>query len=266
MCDSGPMRTIGLLGGMSWESTAEYHRVLNQLTRERLGGLHSVKWVLYSVDFAEIERLQVEGRWEEAGEVLATAAKALESAGADMVLICANTMHKVADQVSASVGIPLVHLADAVADAVRAPGLRRIGLLGTAFTMEQAFHRDRLESHGLDVLTPVAEGRATVHRVIYEDQRHRLWGELAHQGAQEVGLARAGCTDDQPVRHPHQVDDPRRAAFQGPDECGQHADRTRRYQSIGERNRCTSRWPTPSERAWSPANTLRGRYCRPKPS
>lgn len=138
------MKTIGLLGGMSWESTAEYYRLLNELTRERLGGLHSARCVLYSVDFAEIERLQVEGRWDEAGEVLADAAQSLESAGADMVLICTNTMHKVADQVAAAVTVPLLHLADTTADAVRASGLSRVGLLGTAFTMEQDFYRGRL--------------------------------------------------------------------------------------------------------------------------
>ncbi|WP_411102988.1 aspartate/glutamate racemase family protein [Streptomyces sp. cmx-4-9] len=161
------MRTIGLIGGMSWESTAEYYRLLNELTRARLGGLHSARCVLHSVDFAEIEQLQVQGRWEEAGEVLAGAARSLEAAGADMVLLCTNTMHKVADQVGAAVTIPLLHLADATADAVRAAGLRRVGLLGTAFTMEQDFYRGRLAAGGLEVLTPGPEGRALVHRVIY---------------------------------------------------------------------------------------------------
>ncbi|MEE4418236.1 aspartate/glutamate racemase family protein [Streptomyces bugieae] len=163
------MRTIGLLGGMSWESTAEYYRLLNELTRERLGGLHSSKCVLYSVDFAEIERLQVEGRWDEAAEILAEAAKALEAAGADLLLICTNTMHKVADQVAAATSVPLLHLADTTAEAVRAQGLRRIGLLGTAFTMEQDFYRGRLARHGLDVLVPDAPGRSTVHKVIYDE-------------------------------------------------------------------------------------------------
>ncbi|WP_261957254.1 aspartate/glutamate racemase family protein [Streptomyces nigrescens] len=162
------MRTIGLLGGMSWESTAEYYRLLNELTRERLGGLHSSKCVLYSVDFAEIERLQVEGRWDEAAEILAEAAKALEAAGADLLLICTNTMHKVADQVAAATSVPLLHL-DTTAEAVRAQGLRRIGLLGTAFTMEQDFYRGRLARHGLDVLVPDAPGRSTVHKVIYDE-------------------------------------------------------------------------------------------------
>ncbi|MFJ5678400.1 aspartate/glutamate racemase family protein [Streptomyces sp. NPDC093097] len=163
------MKTIGLIGGMSWESTAEYYRLLNELARERLGGLHSAKCVLYSVDFAEIERLQVEGRWDEAGDVLAEAARALEAAGADLLLICTNTMHKVADRVSSAVGVPLLHLADTTAEAVRGKGLRRIGLLGTAFTMEQDFYRARLAGHGLDVLVPEAAGRETVHRVIYEE-------------------------------------------------------------------------------------------------
>ncbi|MFI9358046.1 aspartate/glutamate racemase family protein [Streptomyces lydicus] len=163
------MRTIGLLGGMSWESTAEYYRLLNELTRERLGGLHSARCVLYSVDFAEIERLQAEGRWEQAAEILAEAAGALEAAGVDMLLLCTNTMHKVADEVAAAVSVPLLHLADTTAEAVRARGLRRVGLLGTAFTMEQDFYRGRLERHGLDVLVPDAAARSTVHRVIYEE-------------------------------------------------------------------------------------------------
>ncbi|MFJ5809739.1 aspartate/glutamate racemase family protein [Streptomyces sp. NBC_01426] len=163
------MKTIGLLGGMSWESTAEYYRLLNEFTRERLGGLHSARCVLYSVDFAEIEQLQVQGRWDEAGEVLASAARSLEAAGADLVLLCTNTMHKVADQVQAAVSVPLLHLADATAEAVRAQGLRRVGLLGTAFTMEQDFYRGRLAAGGLGVSVPDADGRALVHRVIYEE-------------------------------------------------------------------------------------------------
>ncbi|WP_406401855.1 aspartate/glutamate racemase family protein [Streptomyces sp. NBC_00879] len=163
------MKTIGLIGGMSWESSAEYYRLLNELVRERLGGLHSAKCVLHSADFAEIEELQVAGDWERAGEILADAARGLQAAGADLLLICTNTMHKVAGQVEAAVSVPLLHLADATADAVRAQGLGRVGLLGTAFTMEEDFYRDRLAGHGLDVLTPDAEGRALVHRVIYEE-------------------------------------------------------------------------------------------------
>lgn len=142
------MKTIGLIGGMSWESTAEYYRLLNEQTRDRLGGLHSAKCTVYSVDFAEIEELQMTERWDEAGAVLTSAARSLESAGADLLLICTNTMHKVADHVSAAVGITLIHLGDATAAAVRRADLQRVGLLGTAFTMEQTFYRDRLAGHG----------------------------------------------------------------------------------------------------------------------
>ncbi|MCB5907412.1 aspartate/glutamate racemase family protein [Streptomyces pinistramenti] len=210
------MQTIGLIGGMSWESTAEYYRLLNELTRERLGGLHSAPCVLYSVDFARIERLQAAGRWDEAGELLADAAVAVQAAGADMVLLCTNTMHKVADRVAAAVRIPLVHLADTTADAVRARGLRRVGLLGTAFTMEQDFYRDRLASHGLQVLVPGAEGRRRVHEVIYDElclgvvreesrrDYQAVIADLVTAGAEAVVL---GCTeielligaDDSPV-------------------------------------------------------------------
>ncbi|MFG3052323.1 aspartate/glutamate racemase family protein [Kitasatospora sp. NPDC048239] len=198
------MKTLGLIGGMSWESTAEYYRTLNQLTRERLGGLHSARLVLYSVDFADIERLQAEGRWAEAGAVLADAARSLEAAGAELLLICTNTMHRVADQVEAAVSVPLLHLADATAAAVRTAGLRRVGLLGTAFTMEQDFHRGRLEASGLTVLTPDADGRALVHRVIYQElclgvvreesrsEYRRVIGELVAAGAEGVIL---GCTE-----------------------------------------------------------------------
>ncbi|MFD6539778.1 aspartate/glutamate racemase family protein [Streptomyces goshikiensis] len=198
------MKTIGLLGGMSWESTAEYYRLLNELTRERLGGLHSARCVLYSVDFAEIERLQAGGLWSEAGEVLAAAAGSLEAAGADLVLICTNTMHKVADQVQAGISVPLLHLADATADAVKAAGARRVGLLGTAFTMEQDFYRGRLAAAGLDVRVPDAAGRALVHRVIYEElcqgivreesraAYRRVIGQLVADGAEGIIL---GCTE-----------------------------------------------------------------------
>ncbi|MFI9328734.1 aspartate/glutamate racemase family protein [Kitasatospora sp. NPDC052868] len=198
------MKTLGLIGGMSWESTAEYYRTLNQLTRERLGGLHSARLVLYSVDFADIERLQAEGRWAEAGAILADAARALEAAGAELLLICTNTMHRVADQVEAAASVPLLHLADATAAAVRAAGLRKVGLLGTAFTMEQDFYRGRLEASGLTVLTPDADGRALVHRVIYqelclgvvrEESRsgyRRVIEELVAAGAEGVIL---GCTE-----------------------------------------------------------------------
>jgi aspartate racemase len=160
---------IGMLGGMSWESSAQYYRLANEMVRERLGGLHSARIVLTSVDFADIEALQVAGRWDEAGHLLAEAAQGLEAAGADLLLICTNTMHKVADQVQASVGIPLLHLGDATAQAVTQAGLTTVGLLGTAFTMEQDFYRDRLTSHGLRVLIPPSQDRSEVHRIIYEE-------------------------------------------------------------------------------------------------
>lgn len=189
------MKTIGLLGGMSWESTAEYYRLLNRLTRERLGGLHSARCVLYSVDFAEIERLQVAGRWQEAGEILADAAKALEAAGAELLLLCTNTMHKVADQVAAATSVPLLHLADATAAAVRAAGARKVALLGTAFTMEQAFYKDRLAAGGLEVLVPDEEGRRTVHRVIYEELCAGTVREESRAAYREIirGLVAAGA-------------------------------------------------------------------------
>jgi aspartate racemase len=198
------MRTIGLIGGMSWESTAIYYRLLNELVRERLGGLHSARIVMSSVDFAEIEELQSSGQWDRAGELLAAEAAKLEAAGADFLVLCTNTMHKVADAIGSSVSIPLLHLGDATADAVRADGLGTIGLLGTAFTMSQDFYRGRLESHGLRVLVPDADDRALVHRVIYDElcrgvvveESRRAYVEivdrLVSRGAQGVVL---GCTE-----------------------------------------------------------------------
>ncbi|MFL6173589.1 MAG: aspartate/glutamate racemase family protein [Marmoricola sp.] len=163
------MKRIGLLGGMSWESSAEYYRLVNELVRDRLGGLHSADCLLRSVDFATVEELQASGSWEEAGEMLGEAARELEAAGADVLVLCTNTMHKVADAIEAAIGIPLLHLGDATAAAVTAAGLTRVGLLGTAFTMEQDFYRERLASHGLEVVVPDPEDRAVVHRVIYQE-------------------------------------------------------------------------------------------------
>jgi aspartate racemase len=184
-----------MLGGMSWESSAEYYRLANELVRARLGGLHSARVVLASVDFAEIEPLQVAGRWQEAGELLAAAAAGVEAAGAELLLLCTNTMHKVADQVQAAVSIPLLHLADATAAAVRAAGLSTVGLLGTAFTMEQGFYRARLASHGLRVLVPEAADRAAVHRVIYDELCLGVVREESRQAYRDViaRLARAGA-------------------------------------------------------------------------
>jgi aspartate racemase len=201
---SSSSRTIGMIGGMSWESTAEYYRLANVLTRERLGGLHSARIVLDSVDFADIEQLQASGRWVEAGQLLVEAAQRLEAAGADLLLICTNTMHVAAEQVQAAVGIPLLHIADVAASAVTSAGLRTVGLLGTAFTMEQTSYRDRIESHGLTLLIPSADDRAAVHRIIYDElclgvlseesrQLYRdIIGRLIAAGAQGIIL---GCTE-----------------------------------------------------------------------
>ena len=198
------MLTIGLLGGMSWQSTVEYYRIANELVAARLGGLHSARLVMSSVDFAEIGQLQRSGQWDVAGQVLAQEARNLQAAGADMVLICTNTMHKVADEVAAAITVPLVHLADTTAAAVRAEGVRKVALLGTAFTMEQDFYRHRLASHGLEVLVPPAEDRELVHRVIFEelcvgivrDESRQAYREiitrLVEQGAEGVIL---GCTE-----------------------------------------------------------------------
>jgi len=198
------MLRIGLVGGMSWESTAEYYRLLNQLVAARLGGLHSADLVLASVDFAVVEELQVQGRWDEAGDLLAHEAALLQEAGAGFVVICTNTMHRVADRVQRAIDVPLLHLGDATATAVLAAGVRRVGLLGTAFTMEQDFYRDRLASHGLEVLVPGEEDRAMVHRVIYDElcrgvvepgsraEYERVIDGLVGDGAEGVIL---GCTE-----------------------------------------------------------------------
>jgi aspartate racemase len=163
------MKTIGLLGGMSWESTELYYRLINQGIKAKLGGLHSARIALVSVDFAEIEAMQMAGDWAAAGRALAQAARQVENAGADFLLICTNTMHKVAPQVEGAIGIPLLHLADATAARIKAAGMRTVGLLGTNFTMEQDFYRGRLERHGLDVLIPPKADRDVVHQVIYDE-------------------------------------------------------------------------------------------------
>jgi aspartate racemase len=188
--------TIGMLGGMSWRSSAEYYRLANEEVERRLGGLHSARCVLWSVDFAEIERLQVTGDWEQAGRILAAAAVHLEAAGADLILLCTNTMHKVADQIASAVRIPLLHLADATAEAVRSAGVEVVGLLGTAFTMEQEFYRERLARHGLTVLTPEPEDRALVHRVIYDELCQGIVNPDSRQAYQQViaRLVAAGAT------------------------------------------------------------------------
>jgi aspartate racemase len=164
------MKTIGLIGGMSWESSIEYYRIVNEAVRDRLGGLHSAQSLMFSVDFAEVEALQHQGRWDEAAGIMADAARRLEKGGADFLVLCTNTMHKLADAIQAAVPIPLLHIADATAEAVRARGLSTVGLLGTRFTMEEEFYKGRLVGrHGLDVLVPDSDERELVHRVIYEE-------------------------------------------------------------------------------------------------
>jgi aspartate racemase len=198
------LKTIGLLGGMSWESTVSYYQTINRTVAERMGGLHSAPLVLHSVDFHEIERLQRSGRWDEAGSILTKAALGLQTLGADLLVLCTNTMHKIAPQIEAELSIPLLHVADATADAVRQAGIRRVGLLGTKFTMEEAFYRDRLESHGLEVTIPPPPERDAVHRIIYDElclgrileasseAYQRVVAGLVDRGAGGVIL---GCTE-----------------------------------------------------------------------
>jgi aspartate racemase len=198
------VKTIGLLGGMSWESTEHYYRLINEATRNALGGLHSAPMAMVSVDFQEIEALQRAGDWAATAKILGTRARQVEAAGADLLLICTNTMHIVADDIAAAVDIPLLHIADATASVVKASGMTRVGLLGTRFTMEQDFYRGRLERHGLDVIVPAAEDRDIVHRVIYEElclgqidpgsraEYLRIIDELGERGAEAIV---EGCTE-----------------------------------------------------------------------
>ncbi|WP_239513770.1 aspartate/glutamate racemase family protein [Streptosporangium sp. 'caverna'] len=201
----GPvMRNIGLIGGMSWESSAEYYRLLNEETRRRLGGHHCARSLLLTVDFAEIEALQRAGDWETAGRLLAEAAGTLERAGAEMVLLCTNTMHLVAGVIEAGIGVPFIHIVDSTAERITAAGLTTVGLLGTRFTMEMDFYRSRMREHGLEVLVPAEPDRTLVHDVIYreltqgrvEDSSRtayrRIIADLAERGAQGVIL---GCTE-----------------------------------------------------------------------
>lgn len=198
------MKTLGVLGGMSWESTAVYYRLFNQGVRARLGGQHSAKLLLASVDFAEIVARQHAGDWRGAGQQLAELAAGLQNAGADAILIATNTMHKVAEQVQAAIDVPLLHIGDVVADALLAAGVHRAGLLGTRYTMEQPFLIDHLRQRGLDILVPDADARADVHRIIFDElcqgevnnvsreTYQRIIQQLAADGAQAVIL---GCTE-----------------------------------------------------------------------
>ncbi len=199
------MKTVGLIGGMSWESSIEYYRILNETVKERLGGLHSAKCVMYSVDFAEIEVCQREGEWAEAASQLVAAAQGLERAGAELVLLCTNTMHKVADEIQAGISIPLLHIADATAEKIRAAGVGKVGLLGTRFTMEEDFYKGRLiQKHGLEVVVPDRPDREVIHRVIYDElvlgeirpesrrQYREIMDKLIRSGAEGIIL---GCTE-----------------------------------------------------------------------
>lgn len=213
------MRTLGLLGGMSWESTLPYYRRINELTRERLGGLHSAPLLLASVDFARIAQLQSDGDWAGAGAVLAREAQRLQRAGAEALVVCSNTMHKVAPAIEAAIDIPLLHIVDVTAAAIRAAGIGEVGLLATAFTMEQEFYRGRMEERfGIRVHVPDADGRAEVHRIIYDElcqgrlldaSRERMRGEIARMveagargvifGCTEVGLLVGAADSPVPV-------------------------------------------------------------------
>jgi aspartate racemase len=199
------VKTIGLIGGMSWESTVPYYRLINETVKQRLGGLHSAKVVLYSVDFHDIEQLQQSGDWAAAGALLAGVAQSVERAGADGLVLCTNTMHKVAPAIEAAVRIPLLHIADATADEIKAAGIGSVGLLGTRFTMEQDFYADRLtRDHGIRVIVPAADDRAIVHRVIYDElclgkivetsraEYRRIMAQLVSEGAEAIIL---GCTE-----------------------------------------------------------------------
>ena len=198
------MDTIGMIGGMSWESSAEYYRLMNEEVKRQLGGLHSAKCILYSVDFQEIEHYQARGDWDKAGQVLGEAAQSLEKAGADFIIICTNTMHKVIDIIQEKISIPILHIADATAHQITEAGLQKIALLGTKYTMEQDFYKARIEGFGIDVLVPLTEERTEVNRIIYEElclgqiettskeYYLQVIEDLVNSGAQGIIL---GCTE-----------------------------------------------------------------------
>ena len=198
------MKTIGMIGGMSWESTIPYYRIVNEEIRNKLGGLHSAKIILFSVEFDEIEKLQSGNEWDKAGEILGKAAQALESAGADFIVICTNTMHKVAAQIASMINIPVVHIADATAEELKKDNIRRVGLLGTKYTMLQDFYRNRLKDRGIETLIPEPEDIETVNSVIFnelcigdirEESRRKCLDvieNLYENGAEGIIL---GCTE-----------------------------------------------------------------------
>jgi aspartate racemase len=199
------MKTIGMIGGMSWESSIEYYRIINETVRTELGGLHSAKSMMVSVEFAEIETLQHQGRWDEATKILIDAARSLENGGADFAIICTNTMHKLYDKIQQSIQIPLLHIADATAESIKAEGIQKIALLGTRFTMEENFYKGRLvDNYGLEVIIPSSADMEIVHRIIYDElcagliksdskQRYAdIIGRLVAEGAEGIIL---GCTE-----------------------------------------------------------------------
>jgi aspartate racemase len=198
------MKIVGLIGGMSWESTIPYYRQINETIKERLGGLHSAKIILFSVDFHDIERLQQAGEWEAAGRSMGDAARALERAGAEFLVLCTNTMHKVAAAIEAAVDIPLLHIADPTAGEIKAADFSTVGLLGTRFTMEESFYIDRLRQQGLRIMSPMSDDRQIIHRIIYEelclgrtlgesrDEYRRVIHNLVDRGAEAIIL---GCTE-----------------------------------------------------------------------
>ncbi|WP_145948462.1 aspartate/glutamate racemase family protein [Paenibacillus sp. Y412MC10] len=198
------MKVIGLIGGMSWESSALYYRMINEEVRSRLGGLHSAKCLLYSVDFEEIERYQAEGAWDKAGEVLGQTARALEKGGADFIVICTNTMHKVVDEIHSKINIPILHIADATAAQIKESQIQTVGLLGTKYTMEQDFYKSRLELNGIQVIVPGRDDREAVNKIIYEElclgkihQESRDYYKKVIQGLIESGAEGIilGCTE-----------------------------------------------------------------------
>ncbi|MDC3412151.1 aspartate/glutamate racemase family protein [Terrihalobacillus insolitus] len=198
------MKVLGLIGGMSWESTSEYYRKLNQAIAQKLGGLHSAECILYSIDFNEIDLLQRQGEWEKAGQKIATIAKKLENAGAELLLLCTNTMHKVADTIERDLSIPLVHIGDATAKEITSAGISKVGLLGTTYTMEEYFYHDRLNKHGVKVITPNNENRIELNRIIFDELCKGIFVDdskekiikmiqsLKEQGAEGIVL---GCTE-----------------------------------------------------------------------
>ena len=199
------MKTIGLIGGMSWESSIEYYRIINETVKQKLGGLHSAKSIMYSVDFAEIEKLQHQGNWKEATQMMIKAAKKVENGGADFIVICTNTMHKMAEDVEQNISVPLLHIADATAKNIKSKGLNKIGLLGTSFTMEEDFYKGRLISeHNLEVVIPREDEREIIHKVIYNElclgkikqssksQFKKIINRMVEKGAKGIIL---GCTE-----------------------------------------------------------------------